>query len=166
MMNTISAAYTKCLQLIITALLACAGVGVLAMIAITCTDVVTRRFGVAITGACDLVMIFSLITLSCAMPYTTAVKGHVAIEFFFHKLSRKTRMITDALMRSLSIALFLLFTIKSFAFGGQLKMNGQVTQTIQIPVFWLAYVLSFSCFIVVLVIAYSLVAPNKELVKL
>lgn len=166
MLNKILSAYTKTLRLLVNTLIIISGLSVLAMITITCIDVVARRFGITVVGAYDLARIFSMITLACALPYTTAVKGHVAIEFFFHKLGRKSRLVVDTVMRTLSVALFILFTIRSFTYGNQLKMSGQVTQTIQIPVYWLAYVISFCSLVVTLVIAYSLFRPNKELVKL
>ncbi|MFI4910528.1 MAG: TRAP transporter small permease [Sedimentisphaeraceae bacterium JB056] len=136
------------------------------MIAITCADVILRRFGFPVAGAYDLVKLLSAITLAAALPYTTAVKGHVAIEFFFHKLGRKSRIAVDAIMRCISSSLFTFLTVRSFMYGIELYRTGQVTQTLQLPVFWIAHVISFCCLIVTLVILYNLVNPNREMIKL
>ena len=99
------------------------------------------------------------------MPYTTAVKGHVAIEYFFHKLSHLGRIIVDTIIRLLSMALFTLLTIRFVKYGASLKKAGQVTATLQMPVFWVPYVMSISCAVVVLVILYNMVHPGKEMIK-
>ena len=70
-----------------------AGLAVAAMIILTCVDVVGRRLGHPLTGTYDIVEILGAISIIGALPYTTACKGHVAIEFLFQKLSRLGRAI-------------------------------------------------------------------------
>ncbi|MBN2307412.1 MAG: TRAP transporter small permease, partial [Candidatus Hydrogenedentes bacterium] len=98
-------------------------------------------------------------------PYTTAVKGHVAIEYFFLKLSRRGRIIVDTVCRSIGIVLFSFLTWKSVHYGSALKASGQVTPTLQVPVFWVPYVIALSCGVVVLVILHNLLHPGKEMIK-
>ncbi len=136
------------------------------MMAITVVDVVLRYFSLSMAGAYDLVKVLSAVSLSCALPYTTAVKGHVAIEFFFHKFGQKGRVVVDSIMRILSSALFGFLTFRSFLYGIELYENGSVTQTLQMPIFWVPQVISFCAFIVMLVILYNLVSPKKEMIKL
>ena len=50
-----------------------------------------------ITGALDLGKGCGALVIAGALPYTTAVKGHVAIEYFFHKLGRRGRIVVDTL---------------------------------------------------------------------
>ena len=73
-----------------------AGVGILFMMAVTCADIILRRLGTSIPGAYDLVRIAGGITIAAALPLTTAVKGHVAIEYFFHRLGPGGRAAVDA----------------------------------------------------------------------
>jgi TRAP-type C4-dicarboxylate transport system permease small subunit len=164
--STISQAYVRALRSVVVSLIFVSGLSVFIMIAITCADVILRRFGLGVAGVYDIVMLLSAITLSCALPYTTAVKGHVAIEYFFHKLGRKSRLAVDSLMRCISATLFAFLTQRSFLYGLQLHQSGQVSQTLQLPVFWIAHVIAFCCFIVMLVILYNLVNPNREMIKL
>lgn len=165
-LESIFIGYTAALRMIVLALVLVSGVSVVAMIAVTCSDVILRRFDKTITGAYDIVKILSTVALSCALPYTTAVKGHVAIEFFFNKLGRGARLFVDSIMRALSSALFGFFAFRSFIYGNQLHANNQVTLTLQIPVFWIGHLIGFCCVIVMLVIAYSLFRPNKEMIRL
>jgi len=146
-------------------LLAFSMAGVLAMIVITCADVIFRVFGFSIPGAFDLVRISGTITIACALPYTTAVKGHVAIEYFFHKLSRRGRIAVDTAARLAAISLFAFLARESFLLGESFRESGQVTQTIEIPEFWVPYVVAASCAVVVLVIVHNLLRPGREMIR-
>lgn len=141
------------------------GLAILAMMAITCTDVVLRAFRHPLIGVYDIVKITGVIAITCALPYTTAVKGHVAIEYFFQKLSRKYRIVVDTLARSLGIALFVALAKQSAVYGAYLKSTNQVTSTLQIPVFWIPYVIATSCAVVAMVIVYNLFHPGRGMMK-
>jgi TRAP-type C4-dicarboxylate transport system permease small subunit len=157
--------YTHVLRLVVFALVFFSGFSVLAMILVTCADVVLRRFSLPVKGAYDLVKIFGAITLACALPYTTAVKGHVAVEYFFHKLGRRSRVVVDSVMRLMAIVLFGFISVQSVMYGSQLFDKGRVTQTLQLPIFWVAYVIAFCSFVVLLVIMHNLFNPGREMIK-
>ena len=74
-----------------------AGVSILLMMSVTVVDVILRVFNICITGAYDLVRAFGVIAVACALPYVTAAKGHIAIEFFYHKCNYQGRLILDIL---------------------------------------------------------------------
>lgn len=130
-----------------------------------CAGVVPQLFGSALTGAYDIVRIAGALTIAAALPYTTAIKGHVAIEYFFHKLGRRGRLVVDSMMRLLSMALFSLLAWQGAEYGNALRKSGEVSMTIQLPIFWVPWVLAASCVLVVLVTFYHLVCPGKELIK-
>jgi TRAP-type C4-dicarboxylate transport system permease small subunit len=157
--------YHHALRKLVFVLAGLAGLGLLTMVLVTALDVVLRVFGVSLTGAYDIVRIAGLITIAAALPYTTAIKGHVAIEYFFHKLGRRGRTGVDALMRLLGIVLFGLLAWQSVEYGNALKKSGEVSMTLQLPVFWVPYVLAFSCGLVVLVKIHHLLHPGKEMIK-
>ena len=157
--------YTKALHGLVLLLAIVAGTGILTMMSITCLDIVLRLFRIPLAGAYDIVKIAGTLTIACAMPYTTAVKGHVAIEYFFHKLSRRSRIFVDTLIRLLGIALFACLTWQMVIYGLSLKRSGQVTLTLQVPIFWVPYVMAFSCGVMVMVIGYNLLHPGKEMIK-
>ena len=135
------------------------------MVVLTCTDVLMRQFGYPIVGVYDLVYMTGAVAMACALPYTTALKGHVAIEHFFHKLNRTGRILVDTIMRTLSIALFSILTWQSALFGTSLKFRGDVTATLQVPLFWIPWVISVCCAMVVFVTFFHLMFPGRELLK-
>jgi hypothetical protein len=59
-----------------------------------------------------------------------------------------------------------LLAIQSVKYGKELSDRGEVTLTLQIPVFWILYVISISCMLVALIIFYNLLHPEKVIVEL
>ncbi|HEY5912611.1 MAG TPA: TRAP transporter small permease [Verrucomicrobiae bacterium] len=157
--------YHDALRAVVQALAWVAGAGLMVMVLVTTADVVLRKFSLSLTGAYDLVKIAAAITAAAALPYTTAIKGHVAIEFFFHKLGRHGRVVVDALMRFGGMALFGLLAWGCVDYGNSLRQKGEVSMTLQLPVFWVPYVLAASCVLVVLIKLYHLTHPGKPMIK-
>lgn len=159
------AAYATAVKALVLAMTAVAGAGVLAMMCVTVADVVLRAFRRPLTGAFDIVSIAGAVVLACSLPYTTAVKGHVAIEFFFHKLGRKGRIAVDALTRLVACAFFGMLCRQAVLYGRGLRASGEVTPTLQVPKFWVAYVVALSCAATMLVIVGHILRPGRELIK-
>jgi TRAP-type C4-dicarboxylate transport system permease small subunit len=158
--------YHGALQWVVKGLASVAGAALLLMVLITTVDVVLRKFGLSLTGAYDLVKIAAAITVAAALPYTTAIKGHVAIEFFFHKLGRRGRAVVDAFMRLGGMTLFALLAWGCIDYGNSLRAKGEVSMTLQLPIFWVPYVLALSCVLVVLIKLYHLSHPGRPMIKL
>jgi TRAP-type C4-dicarboxylate transport system permease small subunit len=145
------------------AYVACASL--MMMVLVTSAEVVLRIFRHSLTGAYEIVRIAAAITIAAALPYTTAIKGHVAIEYFFHKLGRRGRGVVDALMRLAGMALFGLLAWGCVDYGNSLRSKGEVSPTLQLPIFWVPYVLALSCVLVVLIKIYHLTHPGKPMIK-
>ena len=150
---------------LIIALAYAAGAAILLMIVITVLDVVMRIFNTGITGAYDMVRACGAVAVSCALPYLTAVKGHIAIEFFYHKCGHFWRIILDTVLRILSLVIFAVLAVKIFQHGISLFRAGEVFPNLGLPVFWIPLLISFNCFLMMVVFIYHLVHPGKELIK-
>jgi len=161
----LDACYTRTVLAMVHALTAVALLSLLSMMAITCVDVVMRVGGRPLIGAYDLVAICAFLTVVCALPYATAVKGHVAIEFFFHKFGRRGRVVVDTINRMLGIALFATLAWRAVIYAEQKRSSGEVSMTLALPVWPVIYVLAAACLVVALVILHNLLHPGKEMIK-
>jgi TRAP-type C4-dicarboxylate transport system permease small subunit len=155
--------FEKTLRKLVLLLAVLAGLGLLTMMLVTGADILLRVLRISFPGAYDIVKIAAAMTIACGLPYTTAVKGHVAVEFFFHRLGRRGRIVADALFRLATMVLFSLLTWQFVHYGIGLKKSGEVSMTLQLPVFWVPHVMAFSCAIVVLVTLYHFLHPGKAL---
>ncbi len=150
---------------LVLAAAAVAGVGVLAMTLIICADIIMRLAGCSRAGAYDLVRLAGGVTLAAALPLTTALKGHVAIEYFFNKLRRRGRLVVDIMMRLLQIVIFVVAAHASLQYGQRLRSSGEVTPTLQLPTFWLAWVVAGCCALTALVTLYQLLHPRRKMLR-
>ncbi len=157
--------YVRALRLIVNLLAAVAALAIVVMILVTCVDVVGRRLGYPLKGTYDIVELLGAIMIAGALPYTTACKGHVAIEFLLQKLSRRGRIVLDTFVRSASILMFAFLTWRFVQYGHELRASGQVTLTLQWPVFWLPYWMAVCTAVMIPVLLYLFMHPEKELMK-
>ena len=157
--------YHDALRKVVMALAYVACAALMVMVIVTSIEVVLRIFRTTMTGAYDIVKIAATLTMAAALPYTTAIKGHVAIEYFFHKLGRRGRVVVDTAMRVSAMALFSLLAWGCVDYGNSLRAKGEVSMTLQLPVFWLPYVLAVSCALVVLIKLYHLTHPGEPMLK-
>ena len=157
--------YHRALRALVRALAYVAGASLMVMVLVTSADVILRKFSLSLTGAYDIVRIAAALTIAAALPYTTAIKGHVAIEYFFHKLGRRGRVVVDALMRLGGMALFGLLAWGCVDYGNSLRAKGEVSMTLQLPIFWVPYVMALSCLLVVLIKVYHVTHPGKPMIK-
>lgn len=139
--------------------------GLAAMMAVICGDVVLRIFGCPVKGAYDIVRVAGAVTIACSLPITTAMKGHVAIEYFFQKLSRRWRIVVDSVMRVLAIGAFVSAAYECAGYGVRFLKAGQVTDTIEIPIFWVPWLMAVSFAVTALVVVFHLVYPGRGMVK-
>jgi TRAP-type C4-dicarboxylate transport system permease small subunit len=153
------------LRKVVMALAAFSGAALLAMILVTCADIAIRPFKMSIKGTVDLVGMLGAVTMACALPYTTAIKGHVAVEFFFLKLGPRGRMVVDTLARLVVIAFFAVLSWRSVAYGNSLRAAHEVSPTLEMPIFWVPWFIGGSCALVICVKIYHLLNPGKSLIK-
>lgn len=154
-----------CVRWTVRAAATVSGICILLMMAVTCLDVVARRFGASVPGAYDIVRLIGGVAIASSLPLTTAVKGHVAIEYFFHRMGRSGRMVVDSLMRTLQTVAFALAAYSFAVKGGTLLREGEVTPTLQLPIFWLAWLICASCALSAAISLFHLFSPGKELMR-
>ncbi len=159
-------AYRRLLGRLVGGMCLLSAAGIVLMMAITAYDVVSRTaFNAPLRGANDLVSVCAAITLAASLPYTTGLKGHVAIEFLFLKLSRRGRRVGNVLVHSAIAILFVLFAWQCAVYGQDMLAKNQLMVTLRWPLFWVPYAMAACCATTVLVVVEQIVRPNEELIK-
>ncbi len=153
-------------RLCIWAMAGIAGAALAFMAAITAVDVIARTLKLAVPGAYDLVGIAGAITVAGAVPLTKAVKGHVAIEYFYHRAGRRGRHVMDTLSRLLMLAFFSVMAWQCFTYGLLFLEANEVTPTLYLPVFWIPWVIGLSCILTAFVTLYHLAHPGRPMIAI
>lgn len=169
-MKKIIEIYIEILKKVIEFLAVISGVALILIVLVMCYDVlVDKIFNKPIAGLNDIIKILGCISMGFALPYVTACKGHIAIEYFFHKLWKTGRFVVDTIVRSAAIIFFIIIAYWAFVKGTRIYSTHECFSTLfsgNIPIFWLYYIIGISTAITALTILHNLINPKKELVKL
>ncbi|MFO7963593.1 MAG: TRAP transporter small permease [Desulfobacterales bacterium] len=111
---------------------------VAAMMVLTCADVFLRLFRRPITGTYELVGFLGALFVSFSLANTSVLRGHIAVNFLVQRFSPRTRGMVMLVNDLIAAILFFLVTWQFFVYSRSLKAAGEVSMTLQIPVYPIA----------------------------
>lgn len=123
---------------------------VTAMMLLTCADVIMRCFRRPIPGTYEIVGLLGAMFVSFSLAHTSMERGHIAVDFLVQKLSQKTCRIIDFINSFISAILFGLIAWQSFLYAGDLQTAGEVSMTLQLPLYPFVYGVALGCGLVCL----------------
>ena len=129
-----------------------AGFSLTFLMLLTVMDVILRTLKKPIVGTYELVAFSGAIVVGFAVPLTSWVRGHIYVDFFILRFSKTARNIFNITTRCLVIVLFFLAGWNLMKFGIDLQKSGEVSLTLQMPFYPVAYGIGICCFIECLVL--------------
>ena len=123
-----------------------AGVTLTFMMLLTVCDVVLRYLGRPILGSYELVAFSGAIVIGFSLPFTSWMRAHISVDFFIFGLSRQKRKLMTVFTRGISILLFGFTGVYLFKKAFSLLKTGQVSLTLEMPFYFIAFALGFCCF--------------------
>jgi len=134
-----------------------AGVALVFLMFLTIGDVVLRLFKRPIVGTYELVAFSGAIVIGFSLPLTSWLRGHIFVDFFVLKFSKKMRDGFNIATRCVVIFLFFLIAWNLVRYGMDLQNSGEVSPTLRMPFYPIAYGVAVSCFIQCLVVICDIV---------
>ncbi|MDI6764166.1 MAG: TRAP transporter small permease [Thermodesulfobacteriota bacterium] len=128
------------------------GVSLVFIMFLTVADIILRSFRRPIIGTYEIVAFSGAVVIGFSIPFTTWVKGHVYTDFLILRFSKKTRSVFQLFTRCLGIGLFSMIGWNLIKYGMDLKKAGEVSPTLTLPFYPVAYGLGVACFIQCLVL--------------
>lgn len=138
------------------------GVVLTLMMLITVTDVILRFVGKPITGTYELVFLGGAVVIGCAIPQTSWQGGHVLVDFVLEYLPKALKKIVIVFTRILGISFFVLLGWNLFVYGTSLYNKGEVSLTLHVPYYPVAYILGVCAFVECLVLLSGLIRTINE----
>jgi TRAP-type C4-dicarboxylate transport system permease small subunit len=138
-----------------------AGISLTFLMLLTITDVILRMFKKPVVGTYELVAFSGAVVIGFSMPLTSYVRQHIFVDFLILKFSQKVRNIFNIATRCLVIALFLLIGWNMFKYAWDLQRSGEVSLTLQMPFYPVAYGVGVCCFILCLVFVCDIIKISK-----
>ncbi|MEW6375041.1 MAG: TRAP transporter small permease [Thermodesulfobacteriota bacterium] len=129
-----------------------AGITLTFMMSLTVLDVILRSFRRPIVGTYELVAFSGAVVIGFAIPLTSWVRGHIFVDFFISRFSQKVRNSFNIITRCMVIWLFLMIGWNLILYGKDLQKSGEVSLTLQMPFYPVAYGIGICCFIQCLVL--------------
>lgn len=129
-----------------------AGLALAFMLILTLSEVILRALGKPIVGSYELISFTGGIVIGFAIPYTSWVKGHVYVDFLVNKFPKAKKGIINIATRCFGIILFLFIAWNFVSMGLDLYTNREVSMTLRLPFYPVAFGIGVSCFIQCLIL--------------
>ncbi len=134
-----------------------AGIALTFMMFLTVSDILMRSGGHPILGTYEIVSLSLAIVIGFSIPQVSLERGHVYMEIVLNRLSRNSRNVLNTLTRLLCIMLFIIIGYNLFLVGNEFRASGEVSSTLKIPFYPIAYGVGASCFIECFVFIFDIV---------
>jgi TRAP-type C4-dicarboxylate transport system permease small subunit len=134
-----------------------AGVSLTFLMTLTIIDVVLRGFKMPIVGTYELVAFSGAVVIGFAIPRTSWLRAHIFVDFFILKLSRRVRNGFNLVTRGMVFVLFFLIGWNLIKYGMDLQRSGEVSLTLQMPFYPVAYGVGLCSFVQCLVMVCDMV---------
>ena len=122
-----------------------AGCAVTFMMLLTVADVLLRAGGHPIIGTFEIVSLVLALVIGFGIPQVSLDRGHVYMDFLLEKVSKKSRNVMNTSTRILCIILFGFIGSNLFNVGARFHASGEVSPTIMIPFYPVAYGVAVCC---------------------
>jgi TRAP-type C4-dicarboxylate transport system permease small subunit len=139
-----------------------AGLALAGIVFLTMADVILREFKLPIIGTYEIVSLLGAVVIGFAIPQTSLERGHVLMDFLTERLGLGGRKIFHFLARLLAIVTFLIIGWNLLSLGNDFYQTGQVSLTLKIPEYPVAYGIGVCCFIECLVLATDFFLKEEE----
>jgi len=129
------------------------GVILALMMLLTVLDVILRYMGRAITGTFELMSFGGAVVAGFAIAQTSVDGAHVNVDMLTAALAEKGRRVVTVLTKLIGIGVFALLAWALLLKGKDLYATGEVSLTLHVPFYPVAYALSLSavveCFVLI-----------------
>jgi TRAP-type C4-dicarboxylate transport system permease small subunit len=138
-----------------------AGVSLIALMVLTIVDVILRGFARPVPGTYELVALLGALTIGLAMPQTALNRGHIYVDSLIASFPRTARNLFHLVTRCVVLILFFLVGWNLLRYGADLHRSGEVSLTLQIPFYPVAYGIGLACFVQCLVTLCEIAAIQE-----
>jgi TRAP-type C4-dicarboxylate transport system permease small subunit len=141
-----------------------AAAGIVALMALTFTDVFLRYFFRSpVRGTYEVSGLIGLVIISFALGQTQIRKSHISVDFLTLLLPRKVRTVLASLVWLISLCLSLFISWRSGVYAFSLYQVGETTQTEKISLAPFEYIVAAGFGVLCLVFLVDLINSLSEL---
>jgi TRAP-type C4-dicarboxylate transport system permease small subunit len=151
------AGFFKTIKFVSNILNIIAGIAVTFMMLLTVADVLLRAGSRPIIGTFEIVALSLALVIGFAIPKVSLDRGHVTMDFLLVKLPQRGRDVMNTFTRLLGLILFACIGYNLFNVAARFHASGEVTATIKIPFYPVAYGVAVCCLLECFVFIFDIV---------
>jgi TRAP-type C4-dicarboxylate transport system permease small subunit len=133
------------------------GIALTFMMGLTVADVMLRAVGRPILGTYEIVSLCLALVIGFGIPTVSLGRGHVYMEIILEKLPSGGKKLLSTFTRLLCIFLFILIGYNLFSVGNEFHTSGEVSSTLKLPFFPIAYAVGVAAYLECLVFVFDIV---------
>lgn len=134
-----------------------AGIALTFMMFLTVADVLLRAGGHPIIGTYEIVALSLALVIGFGIPQVSLDRGHVYMEFLLEKFSKRGKNLMNTFTRVLCLILFAFIGYNLFIVGAGFHASGEVSATIKLPFYPVAYGVAVCCLLECCVFIFDIV---------
>ena len=144
-------------------LAAVSGVGILAMMLLTCADVMLRYlFNAPIEGTLDLTQMLMVIVVFFGLAYCGWTGGHVVVDLIRELLPKKVVVPLAVAVNAVGAAAMLAMAWESYQTSLTYMLTGETPMTVLIPKYPFIWVAAFGALTYAAVLLFKTVRPDER----
>jgi TRAP-type C4-dicarboxylate transport system permease small subunit len=117
------------------------------MMALIVIDVLLRAASYPFVGTFEIVSLLMGVVVGFGIPQVSLDRGHVYMEFLVERFSKQNKNLMNTLTRILCLFLFICIGYNMINIGARFHASGEVSPTIKLPFYPLAYSIAVCCFV-------------------
>jgi TRAP-type C4-dicarboxylate transport system permease small subunit len=133
-----------------------AGVALTFMMLLTVADVFLRAGGHPIIGTYEIAALSLGLVVGFGIPQGSLDRGHVYMEFLLSRFSKRGKNVMHTFTRVLCLILFAFIGYNLFIVGAGFQASGEVSPTIKLPFYPVAYGVAVCCFLECMVFLFDI----------
>jgi TRAP-type C4-dicarboxylate transport system permease small subunit len=132
------------------------------MMLLTVVDVALRVAGHPIVGTYEIVALTLALVIGLSIPQVSLDGAHVYMEIGLDRLPPAGRRAMITATRLLCIGLFIFMGYNLFSVGAEFRSSGEVSQTLRLPFFPVAWAVGTCCFLECAVLALGIAKTWRD----
>jgi TRAP-type C4-dicarboxylate transport system permease small subunit len=138
------------------------GIMLVAMMLVTCWDVVGNIFGYPLLGSEEIVSLLAALLIAFTLPAAHQERAHIGVDMLYLKFSPRAKKINNIILCVITGIFFMLVSWECFKYAGDLKRIGQVSAVLELPIYYVLYSVAAGCGFLSLVVVSQLLKITKE----
>ena len=133
-------------ELVAKLLTGLAGVFLVAMMGLACTNMILRAVWVPVQGTFEMMGFLAAVVAAFSLAFAQRQKSHIAVGILLKRFPAPVRRVADGATSALSCGFFTLAGIETWKWAAFLIQTGEISETLQIIYHPFVFATSAGCF--------------------